>query len=53
MTKVYAVTAYALFLNDIIEEDGLTKEASLPSIEMPNRNGFFWSDDARRLTGEL
>lgn len=51
--EVYAVTAYALFLNDIIEEDGLTTEASLPSIDMPNRNGVFWSDDARRPTGEL
>jgi len=51
--EVYAVTAYVLFLNGIIEEDGLITKASLPGIEMPNRDGFFWSEEARRLTGEL
>ena len=51
--EVYAVTAYVLFLNGIIEEDALITKASLPSIEMPNRDGFFWSEEARRLTGEL
>ena len=51
--EVYAVTAYVLFLNGIIEEDRLITKATLPSIEMPNRDGFFWSEEARRLTGEL
>ena len=51
--EVYAVTAYVLFLNGIIEEDRLITKATLPSIEMPNREGFFWSEEARRLTGEL
>ena len=51
--EVYAVTAYVLFLNGIIEKDGTITKATLPSIEMPNRDGFFWSEEARRLTGEL
>ena len=51
--EVYALTAYVLFLNGIIEEDRLITKATLPSIEMPNRDGFFWSEEARRLTGEL
>ena len=51
--EVYAVTAYVLFLNGIIEEDRLITKATLPSIEMPNRDGFFWSEEARRLAGEL
>ena len=51
--EVYAVTGYVLFLNDIIEEDKLITKATLPSIAMPNQNGFFWSDEAKRLTGEL
>ena len=51
--EVYAVTAYVLFLNGIIEEDRLITKATLPGIEMPNRDGFFWSEEARRLTGEL
>jgi cytochrome c len=48
--EVYAVTAYVLFLNGIIEEDRTITKATLPSIEMPNRDGFFWSAEARRLT---
>lgn len=51
--EVYAVTAYVLFLNGIIEEDRLITKATLPSTEMPNRDGFFWSEEARRLTREL
>ena len=51
--EVYAVTAYVLFLNGILEEDRTTTKATLPGIEMPNRDGFFWSEEARRLTGEL
>lgn len=38
--QVYAVTAYLLFLNGIVPEDTTLDAASLPKIEMPNRNGF-------------
>jgi cytochrome c len=38
--KVYAVTAYLLFLNGIVPEDTTLDAISLPKIEMPNRGGF-------------
>jgi len=51
--EVYAVTAYVLFFNDIIEAKRLITKATLPSIAMPNHDGFFWSDGAKRLTGDF
>ena len=51
--EVYAVTAYVLFLNSIIGENAHINEATLPSIEMPNRDGFIWSDEAKRLSGDF
>jgi cytochrome c len=41
--EIYAVTAYILFLNDIVEEDALINAKSLPKVEMPNRDGFDWA----------
>lgn len=38
--EIYAVTAYLLFLNGIIEEDDVMNPATLPRVEMPNRKGF-------------
>ena len=37
---VYALSAYLLFKNEIIKEDAVIDAASLPKIQMPNRNGF-------------
>jgi cytochrome c len=37
---IYAVTAYVLRLNDIAGDDTMINETTLPTIEMPNRNGF-------------
>ncbi|HZR73475.1 cytochrome c [Bradyrhizobium sp.] len=37
---VYAVVAYILFLNNIVPEDAVLDERTLPKIIMPNRNGF-------------
>ncbi len=37
---IYAVTAYVLHLNDIVGADATLDQQSLPSIQMPNRNGF-------------
>lgn len=51
--ETYAVTAYVLYLNDLIEEDGVLDRTTLPRIAMPNRDGF--SDapiDLRRKTIE-
>lgn len=36
----YAITAYLLFRNDIIEEGTVVSRDTLPGIEMPNRDGF-------------
>jgi cytochrome c len=38
--QVYAVTAYVLYLNGIVPENGQLDAASLPKVQMPNRNGF-------------
>lgn len=43
--ETYAVTAYVLYLNDLVAEEQVLNRDSLPLIEMPNRNGFvdkFW-----------
>jgi len=42
--EVYAITAYVLYLNDLIDyEFELTKD-NLASIDMPNKDGFFLDD---------
>lgn len=38
--EVYAITAYILYSNDLIAEDFIVDQQSLPKIEMPNRYGF-------------
>lgn len=38
--EVYAVTAYLLFLNGILDEDKVLDAASLSKVRMPNRDGF-------------
>ena len=44
--ETYAVTAYVLFLNDLVDEDFVLDRDSLPTVEMPNRGGFI-DDDPR------
>ncbi len=39
-SEVYAVTAYILSLNGIIESDAVMDAQTLPKVEMPNRGGF-------------
>ena len=38
--EVYALTAYMLALNDIIDEDDVMNAQTLPQVQMPNRDGF-------------
>jgi cytochrome c len=38
--EVYAVTAYLLYLNDIVGERDAMSATTLPSVRMPNRGGF-------------
>ena len=47
--QVYAVTAYLLHLNGILKEDEVVDAATLPRIQMPNRDGFV--PDARPDVG--
>jgi mono/diheme cytochrome c family protein len=39
-SQVYAVTAYVLFMNGIIDKHAELNKSSLPNVLMPNRNGF-------------
>jgi S-disulfanyl-L-cysteine oxidoreductase SoxD len=45
--QVYALTAYLLFLNGIIEETEVLDASSLARIEMPNADGFIMAYPAR------
>lgn len=38
--EVYAITAYLLYKNDVIKEDEVMDQQSLPKVVMPNHNGF-------------
>jgi mono/diheme cytochrome c family protein len=42
--QVYAVSAYILYLNQIVTEGTVLDATSLPRVEMPNRNGFISPD---------
>ncbi len=41
---VYAVTAYILSLNDIVDDNFVADRSSLPKLRMPNRDAFMWRD---------
>jgi S-disulfanyl-L-cysteine oxidoreductase SoxD len=42
--QVYAISAYILYLNNIVTQDAVLDATSLPKVEMPNRNGFIRPD---------
>jgi cytochrome c len=48
--EVYAVTAYVLYMNGIVEEDSVLDQRTLPGVRMPNRDGFI-SDPRRKRSG--
>lgn len=55
-SEVYAVTAYVLFINDIIKENEVLDAATLPKVRMPNRDSFVgveldWQPGQRRPLG--
>jgi len=39
---LYAVTAYLLFVNEIVDEDAVMNARTLPDVRMPNRENFVW-----------
>lgn len=45
--QVYAVTAFLLFKNGIIKETDAMDAKTLPKVQMPNRNGFFFVRSAQ------
>ena len=52
--EVYSLTAYLLFINDLIEEDKVLDAQSLPMVEMPNRENWaplpeWWKPGMPRL----
>ncbi len=40
--ELYAVTAYLLFVNEIVDEDAVLNAQTLPDVRMPNRDNFVW-----------
>ncbi|HWM27264.1 MAG TPA: cytochrome c [Woeseiaceae bacterium] len=40
--EVYGLTAYVLFLNDIVDENERLNADTLPAVKMPNRENFVW-----------
>lgn len=42
--EVYAITAYVLYLNDLVDDDFVLTRETLASIEMPNANSFYRDD---------
>ncbi len=40
--EVYALTAFILYINDIVEENDELDAQTLPGVSMPNRDNFVW-----------
>lgn len=53
--EVYALTAFLLYRNGVIQEDEVLDAQSLPKVKMPNRDGFAlppeWKHGVPRLQG--
>ena len=53
--EVYAITAFLLFINDVIPEDHVLDQQSLPQVKMPIGNAYAdlpeWKPRTRRLKG--
>jgi cytochrome c len=45
--EIYAITAYVLFLNDLVKEDFTLTRENFTSVKLPNVGGFF--DDDREI----
>lgn len=44
---IYSLTAYLLYINDIVDEDQRLDAESLPAVKMPNRDNFVWAYSPR------
>ena len=45
--EVYALSAYVLFLNNIIDEQEIMNAKTLVKVKMPNRDNFIWAYEQR------
>ncbi len=45
--EVYALVAYLLYLNDLVEEDFTLSRGNFTSVRLPNEAGFFTDDRAQ------
>ena len=50
--EVYAVTAYVLFLNEIVAEDFELSDQNILKVQMPNRNGMTTDHGMRSVKGK-
>jgi S-disulfanyl-L-cysteine oxidoreductase SoxD len=50
--QTYALTAYVLFVNNVIPSTQVVDQTSLAGIVMPNRDGFVWSAEVKDLQME-
>ncbi|WGH79626.1 c-type cytochrome [Jannaschia ovalis] len=44
--EVYAITAYLLYLNDLVDDDFVLDRETLAGFEMPNQDAFYMDDRA-------
>ncbi|MBV9568127.1 MAG: cytochrome c [Hyphomicrobiales bacterium] len=42
--QVYAVSAYVLYMNNVVPEDAVLDAKTLPQLKMPNQDGFITQD---------
>lgn len=42
--EVYALTAYVLYLNELVEDDFVLSNENFTTVEMPNKDGFYLDD---------
>lgn len=45
--EVYSLTAYVLFLNDIVAENDVLDADTLAGVRMPNKDNFVWAYEPR------
>ena len=53
--EVYSLTAYLLFINDVVPEDTVLDQQSLPKVKMPLGDNYAplpdWKRNTKRLEG--
>jgi cytochrome c len=50
--EIYSLTAYLLYINDIVAENDVLDAENLPAVQMPNRDNFVWAYAPRDLANE-